>query len=333
MTLNTRVLPVLAAAALVLFAGPGHTQEQNPKFGTITAQRIVVQDLPTPAAPTVSPQGTTGATTYSYRVSAVNSVGETLASTAGTTATGNATLSVSNFNRVSWVGVNGAAAYKVYGRTSGSELLMTTIPALTQPLRFDDTGALTPSGALPAASTATGALQATTAEKLSLEAAICQNATAVTAWSTPATNPAVAACVTGTNTQRGVLDFADGANALSVQRQLQLPADWTGAIDAVFVWHTTATTGSVVWQLQTICVANAETGDPAFNAASTVTDAALGTTLQFNTAAITSVTVTGCAAGEVLFMKLTRDPAHASDSLAATARLVGLELTLRRARS
>ena len=167
--------------------------------------------------------------------------------------------------------------------------------------------------------------------KLSLEAAICQNATAVTAWSTPTTNPAVGACITGTNTQRGVLDFADGANALSVQRQLQLPADFTGAIDALLVWHTTATSGDVVWQLQTICVADAETGDPAFNTASTVTDTAKGTTLQFNTATIAGVTTTGCAAGEVLFLKLTRDPVHASDTLAATARLVSLELTVRRA--
>lgn len=166
--------------------------------------------------------------------------------------------------------------------------------------------------------------------RVSLAPAICQNATAISEWSLPTSNPAVAACVTGSNTQRGVLDFADGAD-LSAQIQIPLSADWTGSIDVALVWHTTATSGNVVWQAQTICVADAETGDPAFNTASTVTDAAKGTTVQFNTAAITSVTITGCAAGEVLFLKIRRDAGHASDSLAATARLVSVDLTLRRA--
>jgi hypothetical protein len=162
-------------------------------------------------------------------------------------------------------------------------------------------------------------------------AATCQNATAITDWSTPTANPAVAACVTGSNTQKGVLDFADGANTLSVQRLLRLPADWIGTIDAALVWFTPATTGSVVWQVATICVADAETGDPAFNAASTVTDAAKASTNQFNDAAITTVTITGCAAGETLHLRVFRDPTHGSDTLADTARLVGVELTYRRA--
>lgn len=163
-----------------------------------------------------------------------------------------------------------------------------------------------------------------------LEAAGCQNATAGLMWDTPTSNPAVAACVTGTNTQKGVAEFADGAN-LSMQRTMLLPGDFTGAIDAKFKWSTTATTGSVVWQLATVCVADGETDDPAFNTASTVTDAAKGTTLQTNDATITGVTATGCAAGELLHLKVSRDSAHASDDLAATARLIGLEITIRRA--
>lgn len=160
----------------------------------------------------------------------------------------------------------------------------------------------------------------------------CDNATASSPeWSFPTTNPGVPACVTGTNTQKGVLDFADGANSLSAQWQLLLPSDWkTGGLDVTLVWFTTAIAGNVVWQVGTICVADAETGDPAFNTASTVTDTAKGTTLQFNTALISNVTLTGCVAGEVLHLKVFRDPAHASDTLAATARLVGIELRLKR---
>jgi len=110
--------------------------------------------LANPGVPVVTPQGTTGATTYSYRIVARTAgtapgTGQTQAGTAGTTATGNATLSVSNFNRVTWTAVPGATSYDVYGRTSGSELFMANVSGTT----FDDTGALTPAGALPGANT------------------------------------------------------------------------------------------------------------------------------------------------------------------------------------
>ncbi len=167
--------------------------------------------------------------------------------------------------------------------------------------------------------------------KLWIPAAICNNATPSSpGWSFPTSNPGAPACQTGSNTQYGTMDFADAAN-LSAQYHLKLPSDWTSTVDAKFVWFTSATTNSVVWQLATTCVADAETSDPAFNTATTVTDAAKGTTLQLNDASLTSVTITGCAAGELMFVKVFRDSGHASDTLAATARLVGIELTYRRA--
>ena len=169
-----------------------------------------------------------------------------------------------------------------------------------------------------------------TVNKLWLPAAACQNATANLNWDTPVSNAAVAACDTGTNIQKGVADFADGSN-LSMQTHVMLPSDWTGAIDARFKWYTPATTGSVVWQVATVCVADGETDDPAFNTASTVTDAAKGTANQTNDATITGLAVTGCAPGELMHIKVFRDSANASDNLAATARLLGVELTMRRA--
>lgn len=168
-------------------------------------------------------------------------------------------------------------------------------------------------------------------ERRWFEAAQCDNATPSTNWSLPAPTARPApACITGTNTQRGVLDF-DDTNDENAQTTIRLPADFTGAIDAVIFWQSTATTGNAVWQVQTICVADAETGDPAYNTASTVTDATKGVASQFNSAALTGITATGCAAGEVLFLKVRRDPAHASDTLGATARLIGVEVTVRRA--
>lgn len=168
-------------------------------------------------------------------------------------------------------------------------------------------------------------------EKLWIPAARCDNATATSPdWSFPTSNPGVPACQTGSNTQFGTMDFADSSD-LSAQAHLRLPADFTSTIAVAIKWFTAATSGDVVWQVQTICVADAETSDPAFNTASTVTDTAKGTTLQQNDASIATLTITGCAAGEVMFLKVRRDAAHASDSLAATARLVGIELTYRRA--
>lgn len=167
--------------------------------------------------------------------------------------------------------------------------------------------------------------------KLVLTPAICQNATPVLLWSTPTSNAAAAACNTGTNIQKGVLDFADdGTTVLSAQAATWLPSDFTGSVDARIRWFTSATTGNVIWSLASVCVADAETSDPAFNTASTVTDAAKGTTLQDNDAAITGLTMTGCAAGEALYLKLSRDPSG-SDTLAATASVRFLELTIRRA--
>jgi hypothetical protein len=159
---------------------------------------------------------------------------------------------------------------------------------------------------------------------------ICQDDVATLGLSTPTSNAATAACVTGTNTQLAVAEFADSATS-AVQGHLSLPSDWTGALDVRGKWRTPATSGSVVWQVATICVADAETTDPAFNTASTTTEAAKGTTLQLNDFALTGVTATGCAAGEELYWRFFRDASHGSDDLAATAQLVSLTWTLRRA--
>jgi hypothetical protein len=126
--------------------------------------------LGTPGVPTVTVVGAAGAVTYSYRITAITVQGETVAGTAGTTATGNATLSGANFNRVSWSAVSGATGYRVYGRSTGTELLMATVqvtvPGGTTKVGggtingtgagdgFEDTGAVTPSGALPGAGSA-----------------------------------------------------------------------------------------------------------------------------------------------------------------------------------
>lgn len=74
--------------------------------------------LATPsAAPTVTPIGTAGTTSYSYTIAYIDSLGGvTAASAVGSTATGNATLSATNYNTVSWAaaptGTAGIALYR-----------------------------------------------------------------------------------------------------------------------------------------------------------------------------------------------------------------------------
>lgn len=102
-------------------------------------------EINAPGSLTVTPTGTTGATTYGYRVSALTAFGESLACTEVTTTTGNATLSGSNYNALLWSAVTGAASYNVYGRTAGGELKLTNVGTTS----YNDTGAASPSGALP----------------------------------------------------------------------------------------------------------------------------------------------------------------------------------------
>lgn len=117
------------------FAVGGSVLYELARDGTITTRAFTT--LTTPSAPTVTPStlaaaivapdqplitqgGTVGATAYGYKVTAINSNGETEASVEGTTAVGNATLSSSNFNQITWAAVTGASGYKVYRTTGGA---------------------------------------------------------------------------------------------------------------------------------------------------------------------------------------------------------------------
>lgn len=115
------------------------------------SQTISFSPLPTPGTPSLT-WGSSGTlspyTTYSWRVTAVNAAGETLASGVAfgqfgaPSAIGSATLS--------WAPVAGATGYNVYGRSGTLQKLTPTPIAGTS---FLDTGAATPSGALPTSNT------------------------------------------------------------------------------------------------------------------------------------------------------------------------------------
>lgn len=110
--------------------------------------------LADPSAPTITPVGTTGATAYSYKVVAMHVAGTSAASAAGSTATGNATLTAANYNRVVWAAVTNATAYLVYRTVGGATLGL--IGVVGSVLELDDTGLTGDLSTAPTANTSGG---------------------------------------------------------------------------------------------------------------------------------------------------------------------------------
>lgn len=76
----------------------------------------------TPASPSASSQGTTGATTYQYKVTAVaaSSYEESLPTAVFGVSDGNATLSAADYVALSWTAVAGATHYNIYKNYAGT---------------------------------------------------------------------------------------------------------------------------------------------------------------------------------------------------------------------
>ncbi len=166
----------------------------------------------------------------------------------------------------------------------------------------------------------------TTTHYIQFNMGVSQAGTASGACSTPASNAPAVTSVVGTNTIYATYAF-DADTDESIQCHFSFPPDWDGVIDeATFRWRAASTTMEVVWGLQTVCVAIGETGDPAFNAAQTVTDTVQGTTLQWNDATISMITVTGCAADEEIFIKPFRDANNAADDMTGDGELLWVRL-------
>jgi hypothetical protein len=98
-----------------------------------------------PASSTSTSGGTLAAATYSYRVTFVTQGLETAPSVAKTQVTTGSTSTVTV--DVTAIAPPFATSWKVYGRTSGTELLMGTVNLPTK--TFVDDGSVTPAGALP----------------------------------------------------------------------------------------------------------------------------------------------------------------------------------------
>ena len=147
------------AANAIYFGNGSVVGDQS---GTIVANQaslneLVIAGLAIPVNSTFT-TATTGGTlvpgTYCYRVAAMDGIGTTLASTETSIVVPSGTST--NTVTVNWSKIAGATGYKVYGRTTGAELLIGTVTGGSV-LSFVDSGSVTPSGALPS-SNSTGSL-------------------------------------------------------------------------------------------------------------------------------------------------------------------------------
>lgn len=124
------------------------------------------------------------------------------------------------------------------------------------------------------------------------------------------------------------LDFADGGSVCRAECLFPMPADYNGGtVTARFLWTANSTSGNtVVWQLRGGCVADDEAIDVALGTSQVVADANKTTAYKLNISDETpAITLSGTpAAGELVLWRVARDPAHGSDTLAATARLIAM---------
>lgn len=123
------------------FAADGTTAPTTNSTGLFKAPGVDFLALTTPVGGVATPNGTTGATTYTYVVVARSYSGTSAASASITTTTGNATLSTTNFVAVTWNPVPGAVSYDVY-RTAGgaTQGLIKNVASNTLSPFLNDTG-------------------------------------------------------------------------------------------------------------------------------------------------------------------------------------------------
>jgi len=106
-----------------------------------------------------------------------------------------------------------------------------------------------------------------------------------------------------------------------------MPSDWDGGtVTCEFWWTATGTsTNPVEWAAQGRSYADSETIDQAFGTEQVISDAHTATALQAQKSSATpAITITGAAAGELVILRVKRNPASGNDTLAVDAKLIGV---------
>jgi hypothetical protein len=131
------------------------------------------------------------------------------------------------------------------------------------------------------------------------------------------------------NLNYSVLDF-DGTTQEYAQFQVAFPKSWDeGIVTFKAFWATTNTgTAGIAIGLQGIAASDGDTIDTAFGTAVYVTDAAQSSAAkQYITDESGAVTVGGTPAeGDIVYFRVTRDPANGSDTMSEDMRLIGIQV-------
>jgi hypothetical protein len=151
----------------------------------------------------------------------------------------------------------------------------------------------------------------------------CASATAGPVWDLPVSNAATPTCVTGSNIQKGVLNFTSG---LSAQMSFLLPPTLTGSADLNLVWSSAQTAATGTWVLTAACtIANGTTTDDpayvAFWSPAQDTSPAVANRLQTTSGASIAYPA-GCTAGTYMHLKLSWTAGSASSFNADTLQII-----------
>jgi hypothetical protein len=127
----------------------------------------------------------------------------------------------------------------------------------------------------------------------------------------------------GTNYAFGTLDYADAANTFAYVRFVY-PAGAT-SVDADLYYLVPATTQATKFTIATVCIAaGSDELNPTPNTAQTLSSTSAGTSNTLTIVTQTALTITGCAPGNEMILKVGRDT---TDTSTQTLSLRGLRLT------
>jgi hypothetical protein len=137
-------------------------------------------------------------------------------------------------------------------------------------------------------------------------------------------------CITEAGLVFGALRFPDADGAYEIFGDLQLPDDWAGVLDIAGRYRGRGTSGDVVWQLSTGCIADGELAAARTDRLEEIADPQKSVSLQQNDFSRTNIAPDGCSPGERLHWRLRRARDHADDTATGALDLLSLRLAVRR---
>jgi hypothetical protein len=147
-----------------------------------------------------------------------------------------------------------------------------------------------------------------------------------------ATNGPTRATAIELATNKGMLSPLDFANDVKrwAQADIVMPKGWNrGTISAAATWYhdAAATNFGVQWGFDAVAIGDGEALDVAFGTEQTSVDTGGATQVRYRSPESAGITVAGSLADhDYLLFRVNRDPAAAGDTLAVSARLLGVTI-------